>query len=259
MKNSEKIEETLEHALRSKLANYKPETSHMPFHTRLLGRDRMALFSFIHSLNTGFGTQIFEKIAEDIVKTSQSFDEIDTQHKINNILSSESQIAITNIMNDLTSTERPPSHEKELKEIRKVCQSGEPNKKRLRKADIFLTNNGNEFFLIDLKTAKPNMDGFEKYKQNMLEQAAAILYETPKATVHTMIAIPYNPYHPKPYKRWTLQGMLDMDRQLKVAEEFWNFLAGGEDIYQDLLDCFERVGNRMREEIDDYFDQLADN
>ncbi|MDR0411845.1 MAG: TdeIII family type II restriction endonuclease, partial [Treponema sp.] len=27
----------------------------MPFHYRLLGRDRMALFSFIQSLNTTFG------------------------------------------------------------------------------------------------------------------------------------------------------------------------------------------------------------
>lgn len=35
----------------------------MPFHTRLLGKDRMALFSFIHSLNTNFGTSIFEPVA----------------------------------------------------------------------------------------------------------------------------------------------------------------------------------------------------
>ncbi len=32
----------------------------MPFHTRLLGTDRLALYSFIHSLNTNFGTSVFE-------------------------------------------------------------------------------------------------------------------------------------------------------------------------------------------------------
>nr|WP_197702009.1 TdeIII family type II restriction endonuclease [Candidatus Endomicrobium trichonymphae] len=37
----------------------------MPFHTRLLGKDRMALFSFIHSLNTNFGTAVFEPVALD--------------------------------------------------------------------------------------------------------------------------------------------------------------------------------------------------
>ncbi len=32
----------------------------MPFHYRLLGKDRMALYSFIHSLNTAFGNSIFD-------------------------------------------------------------------------------------------------------------------------------------------------------------------------------------------------------
>ena len=67
-----------------------------------------------------------------------------------------------------------------------------------------------------------------------------------------MIAIPYNPYHPKPYQRWTIAGMLDLSHELKVAEEFWNFL-GGDGTYDALLDCFERAGMEMRSEIDEYF------
>lgn len=53
------VETVLKTALRNKFQNYNPEPSVMPFHTRLLGKDRMALFSFIHSLNTNFGTSIF--------------------------------------------------------------------------------------------------------------------------------------------------------------------------------------------------------
>lgn len=44
----------------------------------------------------------------------------------------------------------------------------------------------------------------------------------------------------------------DLINELKVAEEFWDFL-GGESVYLDLLDCFERVGIEMRPEIDEYF------
>lgn len=55
------IKNRLFQALRNKFENYKPETSSMPFHTRLLGKDRMALYSFIQSLNTNFGTSIFTK------------------------------------------------------------------------------------------------------------------------------------------------------------------------------------------------------
>ena len=57
------IEAVIEDSLRAKLAKYQPESTHMPFHYRLLGKDRMALFSFIQSLNTTFGTSIFEPVA----------------------------------------------------------------------------------------------------------------------------------------------------------------------------------------------------
>jgi len=46
--------------------------------------------------------------------------------------------------------------------------------------------------------------------------------------------------------------MLDLDSELKVASEFWDFL-GGEGAYQDLLDIFERIGIELRPEIDNYF------
>ena len=43
--------------------------------------------------------------------------------------------------------------------------------------------------------------------------------------------------------------------ELKVAEEFRDFL-GGEGAYNDLLDCFERVGIELRGEIDEYFSKF---
>ena len=46
--------------------------------------------------------------------------------------------------------------------------------------------------------------------------------------------------------------MLDLDNELKVADEFWDFL-GGNGAYSELLDCFERAGIELRPEIDDYF------
>ena len=50
------IENVLKNSLRHKFQNYNPEPASMPFHTRLLGKDRLALFSFIQSLNTNIGT-----------------------------------------------------------------------------------------------------------------------------------------------------------------------------------------------------------
>ena len=52
--------------------------------------------------------------------------------------------------------------------------------------------------------------------------------------------------------RWCSTGILDLQKELKVAEEFWDFL-GGVGTYQDLLNCFEKVGIELRPEIDEYF------
>ena len=86
----------------------------------------------------------------------------------------------------------------------------------------------------------------------MLEWVAIKLAQDPRADVKSCIAIPYNPYEPEPYQRWTMKGMLDLKEELKVAEEFWDFL-GGQGAYNELLNCFERVGIELRPEIDSYF------
>ena len=123
---------------------------------------------------------------------------------------------------------------------------------RTVKVDLFVENKDGEIFLFDLKTAKPNISNFKDFKRTLLEWVAIVLSTNPKAKVNTLVAIPYNPYEPKPYERWTLKGMLDLDKELKVAYEFWDFL-GGKGAYEDLLDCFERVGIELRPEIDKYF------
>lgn len=163
-KQIREVERILKSSLRSKFQDYNPEPASMPFHTRLLGKDRMALFSFIHSLNTNFGTAIFEPVALSLA--SASFSSAQSQQSAGNQISSEAHGVIQNIMDNL--------------------------------------------------------------------------------------ATPYNPYEPQAYNRWTMRGMLDLENELKVAEEFWDFL-GGHGAYQQLLNIFERAGIELRPEIDEYF------
>ena len=136
-----------------------------------------------------------------------------------------------------------------------MCQTGKMNRLRPVKVDLFLETHESSVFLFDLKTAKPNISNFKDFKRTLLEWCAIILAKNPDLDVHSLIAIPYNPYEPAPYERWTLQGMLDLRQELKVADEFWDFL-GGEGAYQDLLCCFESAGIALRPEIDQYFDNF---
>ncbi|MGQ9820120.1 MAG: TdeIII family type II restriction endonuclease [Candidatus Kapaibacteriales bacterium] len=247
-----KIETTIRESIRNKFLTYKPETSNMPFHYRLLGKDRMALFSFIHSLNTTFGTSIFEPVAETLA--SLNFPVAQKQFVVGDTLTEQSQNEIQHIINELT-TGSNPNKKEEIERIRRVCTKGKENKLKIVKVDLFVKTNDGSIHLFDLKTAKPNISNFKDFKRTLLEWVAIYLFNHPDANVSSYIAIPYNPYEPKPYERWTLKGMLDLNEELKVAEEFWDFL-GGKGAYLEILDCFESVGIELRPEIDEFFSKF---
>jgi type II restriction enzyme len=249
----ELVEQTIRTSLRNRFETYNPEPAVMPFHTRLLGKDRLALYAFIHSLNTNFGTTIFEPVA--VALASSRFKIAQKQVKSGTKMSTASQFEIQKIMDELTAANIKPDKQKEIEIIRNVCQKGEMRIVKPTMVDVYLENDKGEMFLFDIKTAKPNKGGFKEFKRTLLEWTAVVLAENPDAKVNTIIAIPYNPYEPKPYSRWTMAGMLDLENELKVADEFWDFL-GGEGAYNHLLGCFERVGIEMRKEIDEYFERF---
>jgi hypothetical protein len=246
------IQQVIKTCLRSKFQKYKPESNNMPFHHRLLGKDRMALYSFIQSLNTTFGTSIFEPVAVALAKNH--FKQAVAQYVVGKTISEGCQASIQTIMNSLTIGGNP-NKPNEIEQLRKSVGQGKINELNTVKVDLFLESKEGEIFLFDLKTAKPNISNFKDFKRTLLEWAGIVLTQNPKAKINTLIAIPYNPYEPKPYERWTLKGMLDIDYELKVAAEFWDFL-GGEGAYEDLLNCFEKVGIEMRDEIDKYFSRF---
>ena len=65
--------------------------------------------------------------------------------------------------------------------------------------------------------------------------------------IDTRIGIPYNPYHPEPYDRWT-SGECDPKGDLLVERELWSAFAG-KDVFHEILEIFRGVGDEMREDI----------
>lgn len=252
IENKSQIVYAIKTCLRAKFLNYKPESDNMPFHYRLLGRDRMALFSFIQSLNTTFGISIYEPVAKELAKGN--FKYVQSQYSLGKIITDQAQNEIQEIMNNL-SVGGDVNKIEETERIRKVAQKGNEKQLKSVKVDLFLVSNSDEIFMFDLKTVKPNKGDFISYKRNMLEWLAVYFYQHPHAKVNTLISIPYNPYEPKPYARWTMKGMLDLNKEVMVAHEFWDFLSGKE-TYSELLDCFEQAGIELRPEIDLYFQKF---
>ena len=244
------VENVLRKSLRNKFKSYNPEPSAMPFHTRLLGKDRMALFSFIHSLNTNFGTSIYEPVA--VALSTPKYASASSQQTSGTQISSEARKVIQDIMDGLIISSKTPDKLNEIESIREVCRKGEMKSVKPTKIDIKLIGKDNTIYMFDLKTAKPNMGGFKEFKRTLLEWVAATLAIDPTVEVNSFIAIPYNPDEPKPYSRWTMAGIIDVKNELKVGYELWDFI-GGDGTYPDLLDIFERIGVELRPEIDEYF------
>ncbi len=248
-KQKQNIEETIINCLRNKFKNYKPESSNMPFHYRLLGKDRMALYSFIQSLNTTFGSSLFEPVGIALAKNK--FAKAQSQYFVGDKISEGCQKTIQDIMNNLT-IGIPPNKTTEIELIRKSVNIGKINNIKTVKADLFLEDAKGVQYLFDLKTAKPNISNFKDFKRTLLEWVGIVLTKNPNLKINTLIAIPYNPYEPQPYERWTIKGMLDDKYELMVGKEFWDFI-GGDGAYEDILNCFESAGIKMRPEIDEYF------
>src|SRR5690606_27706303 len=120
----------------NKFQSYNPEPAVMPFHTRLLGKDRMALFSFIHSLNTNFGTSIFEPVAKSLASTK--FKVTNSQVSVGNQISEAAQRVIQDIMDELTAANRQPNKIQEIEAIRRVCREGNMRTVKPTKVDVWL-------------------------------------------------------------------------------------------------------------------------
>ena len=244
---TERIKELLRTKLNDKLFKYARETTSMPFLVKLMqDPEKVAAYSFIHSLATTLGMSVYEKISE--VVESTRYDKVETGYDVEGEITNEENLTISQILQEIKNGTRTTNKEKEIKEILE-CNNKNGRKIKVR-ADLFLKKGEDEYY-IEIKTAKPNIDVFVKSKQKLLEWVALR-----QKKVNTILAIPYNPYHPEPYSRFTMQGYLDEEKELYVAEKFWELLSG-EGTYEEVLKIFDEVGKEFKEKIQNKIKEVA--
>ena len=77
-----------------------------------------------------------------------------------------------------------------------------------------------------------------------------------KKGINVFLAFPYNPYHPKPYSRFTEVGMMDIHNDFLVGNEYWDFI-GGENTFSELLEVFNEVGKTFKVSLERKFKEIA--
>jgi len=240
-KQKEKIKEVLIKTIEKKLRTYARETSSMPFLVRLVQDSRkVAAYSFIHSIATSLGMSIYEQVSEVLVEAS--CEECFRKYDIGGVISKDQRLTIEDIISELRNGTQNANYEREMKLVLNASSKDGKSHKENRIVDLYFKRDGMEYFF-EIKTVKPNIDVFTESKTKLLEWIARR-----RKPIRAILAFPYNPYHPKPYNRFTQQNLMEQGVDFLVGEEYWQLLSG-DNTYPELLKIFDDVGKTLKNEI----------
>ncbi|WP_424946929.1 TdeIII family type II restriction endonuclease [Candidatus Spongiihabitans sp.] len=246
----QKIEELLSKKIEHKLEKYGRETTAMPFLARLIqDNEKIAAYSFIHSISTTLGMSVYEDVS--VILASETADEAFRNYGVGGVISNAQKTTISNIISNLRNGTRTAEIDTEIQEVLNSSTKQGKFQKSGNIADFYMKKNDKEYYF-EIKTVKPNIDVFEKSKTKLLEWVAR-----KRMPVNVFLAFPYNPYHPKPYHRFTESGMMNPPHDFLVGDEYWNFI-GGKNTFPDLLQAFDNVGKEFKDQLNKKFKQIAE-
>ncbi len=249
LEQREKIKLLLVRKIENKLKKYGRETYAMPFLARLIqDNEKIAAYSFIHSLATTLGMSIYEEVSVIICQSNTT--EVFRNYGIGGAISKTQKIAINKIVNELRNKQRIVSISNEIDAVLKSSAASGTFQKSGNIADLYFLKDGIEQYF-EIKTVKPNIDVFEKSKTKLLEWVARR-----RKKIKVFLVFPYNPYHPEPYSRFTESGLMDYGKDFLVGEDYWNYL-GGVDTFSQLLEVFDEVGKEFKARLNKKFKEIA--
>ena len=123
--------------------------------------------------------------------------------------------------------------------------------------DIRLRKNGKEY-AYDIKTVQPNVGSIKSFNKQILEWYAYSICRDPNIEIECRIAYPYNPHSDyfwshTPHKG----GILEPSVDAVVENEFWDFISGQQDTYQEITQMFIELNNEgFGKELSDIIESL---
>lgn len=242
-----KVKQLIKEVILSKIENYNAETEYKPFFQAIFTKEQILTHTIVHSFYTSFGMSIYEQLV-DILAEGAGY-EAHAQYDLLGKIDKKTEALISKIDHDLRTEKRSPDMNAEFKEIKKSIKKGKMLEDPDKRVDVFIKKPDGTEIYFDVTSPKPNIKEFVALKKKILRWIGLRLSTNKNAKVITALGLPYNPYYPKPYNRWTKGNMYDSN-QLMVGEDFWNFVAG-ENIYDEFIEIFKEVGEELREKINE--------
>ena len=244
-KQKKEIKSFIQKKLHEKIENYTPNKT-LDNHFALSGiipKNVRRQYSAIHSLLTAFGMSFYEQIAVSIA--SNNSDVAERQWKSESQISIDRKQKIEEIITKIGNKEKLPNLDLEIEEILSIPNNNLVETTAGQIVDVYFKRGDDEYY-IDIKTVGPNKSGFLDHKRLTLSWVARA-----NKKIHPIIALPYNPYHPEPYKK-VGSNVMQVGVDLKVGKNFWD-LVGGTGCYEDLSKIFKEIGEWYWTELEKKF------
>ncbi|MDP2642524.1 MAG: TdeIII family type II restriction endonuclease [Candidatus Peregrinibacteria bacterium] len=254
----QKVYEFLKGKILKKIDEYNlsDEDSSKPFQYALFTKKGYLAKGFIHGCETALGNW-HETIAKIIATENfATANKLQGQNKLKGKITREAQRTSENILSDLDSVKREPNHKSESEEIFNASQNLEQTEDRIQTVDLYLETKDGEEIYFEIKGPKPNKNEMRAAKRDLLEIYAMRSAEGKKVKIY--LGMYYNPYYPEEYQRWTCIKFFDKGNDFLIGKDFWDFL-GGNGAYEELIDIYEKVGEKIRPVLDQKFKDIAKN
>ena len=232
-----KVKELVKNVILSKIDNYAAETEYKPFFQAIFTKEQILMHTIVHLFYTSFGMSIYEQLVKVLAEGTGY--EAHTQYDLLGEIDEKTEAIISKIDMNLRAGKRNSDIKAEFEEIKKSIQKGKLSEDPDKRVDVFVKKSDGTEAYFDITSPKPNIKEFVALKKKLLRWMGLRLGTNKNAKVITALGLPYNPYHPEPYNRWTKGNMYDSN-QLMVGQDFWNFVAG-KNIYDEFIEIFENV------------------
>ena len=213
-----------------------------PFHEALLPPAIRTISKYERSFSTTLGS-IFEVAAELVGR--QNFAFAQRQYDVKGRMGAAANTTIESISNEIETTKMQGRY---LAYVDAITRSFHADTvERSIKADLYIRDHDDNEMFFEMKSPKPNKSQCLDVTQKLLRIHA--LRQDGPPRIKTYYAMSYNPYGSRDqYKHSFAINLLDMEHQVLLGPEFWEFI-GGQGTYEEVVKLFVEVGRTFQSDV----------
>lgn len=204
-----------------------------PFHSLFFPDEALKAFKEQRSLVTKMGQTLFPNLAAIILR--EKYQVVRINWKVQAGLETAKLNLINEILDGLDARKRKPDAIQEMREMANA-KGGEIQPVQIT-ADVYVGDFEPGPLLLEVKTPQPKKEDCVRSKRRLLIFRGYYVGRDPQA----YIAFYYNPYiERQKYNWWPALQILDINSEVLIGQEMWDYL-GGPSTYGQILQIIEEI------------------